>query len=159
MPRIKHSPLGPIFQAMEISARAIRIELQQFGGRGPDDMAGAFAAMTKSHADAVVVLNDGMLITKEKKTISGIAAKRRLPALGFDTLAEVGGLMSYGANLPALFRRGPYFVDGILKGAKPADLPVEQPTQFELFISRKTANALGIKFPQSMLVRATKVIK
>ncbi len=153
-----NSQLGPIFQAMKIPAKAIKIELQQFGVRGPDDIEGAFAAMTKSHADAVVVLNDGMLISNAKM-IAEIAAKRRLPAIGFDAFAEAGGLMSYGANLPALFRRSAYFVDRIIKGAKPADLPVEQPTTFDLVVNMKTAKALGIKFPQSILVRATKVIE
>ena len=153
-----NSQLGPIFQAMEISAKAIKIELQQFGVRGPDDIEGAFAAMTKSHADAVVVLNDGMLISNTKM-IAEIAAKRRLPAIGFDAFAEAGGLMSYGANLPASFHRAAYFVDRILKGAKPADLPVEQPTRFDLVVNMKTAKALGIRFPQSILARATKVIE
>ena len=167
MPRIKrvavlvnsdNPVLVPIFQAMETVASALKIGLQQFKVRDPNEIEGAFAAMTKSRADAVVILNDGMFITNTKR-IADLAAKQRLPSIGFDAFAEAGGLMSYGANLPELFRRAAYFLDRIFKGAKPADLPVEQPTKFELAINMKTAKALGLKIPNSIMVQATKIIE
>ena len=91
--------------------------------------------------------------------IADLAAKQRFSSIGFTEFAEAGGLIGYGANYLELWRRAAYFVDKILKGAKPADLPVEQPTKFELVINMKTAKALGIKFPNSILLRADRVIE
>ncbi len=127
--------------------------------RTPNDYEGAFAAMTRERAGALVVLPDPMSLT-ERRRITDLAARSRLPAIyGFKEEAEAGGLMSYGVNLRWSYHRAATYVDKILKGAKPADLPVEQPTRFELVINMKTAKALGLTFPQSILVRADQVIQ
>ena len=100
------------------------------------------------------------LFGQQKNQIVELAAKHRLPSIGgYGEFVEAGGLMSYGPNLRELYRRAATYVDKIFKGAKPGDLPVEQPTTFELFINRKTANALGLKIPQTILLQATKVIE
>jgi putative ABC transport system substrate-binding protein len=127
--------------------------------REPEKIEGAFAAMTKERANALVVLQDPMLFSHRKQVLS-LAAKHRLPAIYVETgWAHAGGLMSYAPSLPDLHRRAATFVDKILKGAKPADLPVEQPTRFELVINLKTAKALGVMLPQSLLVRADQLIE
>ena len=149
---------GPTIKATQIAATALKIELQPFGVRGPGDFSSAFTAMAKKRVD-VVQINDDSMIVAHIKTIVDLAAKQRLLSVGPVEFAEAGGLIGYGVNFPELFRRAAYFVDRILKGAKPGDLPVEQPTKFEFVINMKTAKALGVKFPQSILVRATKVIE
>jgi ABC-type uncharacterized transport system substrate-binding protein len=127
--------------------------------RGPDEIDSAFAAMTRERAGAVIVLADPMLIAQRKR-IADLAAKSRLPAMYMLTdHVKAGGLMAYGPNIADLYRRAATYVDKILKGAKPADLPVEQPTKFELMINLKTAKALGLKIPQSLLARADEVIQ
>jgi putative ABC transport system substrate-binding protein len=136
----------------------LKVGLQKFEVRGPNEFESAFSAMAKKRVDAVAVVEEPMFLANYKG-LADLAAKRRLPSIGFNEFAEAGGLIGYGANLFELFRRAAYFVDRILKGAKPADLPVEQPTKFELVVNLKTATALGIKIPQSILVRADKVIK
>ena len=107
---------------------------------------------------AVAIHDDPMYIANPT-VIAELAAKRRLPSAGFSGFAEGGGLMSYGANFPGMFRRAAYFVDKIFKGTKPGDIPIEQATRFEMIVNQKTAKALGIKFPNSVLVRADKVIE
>ena len=149
---------GPTFHAMQIAAKALKIELQPFGVRGPGDFSGAFTAMAKKRVDAVQINDDSMIIA-HTKTIADLAAKQRLLSIGPVEFAEAGGLIGYGVNFPELFRRAAYFVDRILKGAKPSDLPVEQPTKFEFVVNMKTAKAFGLKIPGSILVRATKVIE
>jgi putative ABC transport system substrate-binding protein len=146
------------FPAMEAAAKSLKLELQQFAVRGPDEFESAFAAMAKSRVDAVVVLDDGVLLANFGP-IAKLAAKMRLPSIGLPEFAEAGGLMAYGANRRELFRRAAYFVDRILKGAKPADLPVEQATRFETVLNQKTAKALGLQFPQAVLARADRVIE
>ncbi len=146
------------FPAMEAAAKSLKLELHQFGVRGPSDFDSAFAAMAKNRVDAVVTTDDGVLIVNAG-AIAKLAAKMRLPSVGPIELAEAGGLIAYGANRSELFRRAAYFVDRILKGAKPADLPVEQPTRFETVLNQKTAKALGIQFPQAVLARADRVIE
>ncbi len=148
----------PVLQAMEMAARSLKVELQKFAVRGPNEFESAFAAMAKSRVDAATILEDAMLIANAR-AIADLAVKQRLPSIGFKEFAETGGLMAYGANLLEMYRRAAYFVDKILKGAKPGDIPVEQSTKFELVINMKTAKALGITFPQSILVRADKVIE
>jgi putative ABC transport system substrate-binding protein len=146
------------FPAMEATAKSLKLELQQFGVRGPGDLDSAFAAMAKRRVDAVVSTEDSVFIANAG-AIANLAAKTRLPSVGPIELAEAGGLMAYGANRRELFRRAAYFVDRILKGAKPADLPVEQATRFETVLNQKTAKALGLQFPQAVLARADRVIE
>jgi putative ABC transport system substrate-binding protein len=152
------SQIGTVFRAMEATAKSLKMELHQFGVRAPGDFDSAFAAMAKRHVDAVVSTEDGVLAA-HFGVIAKLAAKMRLPSLGTTELAEAGGLMAYGTNQRELWRRAATFVDKILKGAKPGDLPVEQPTKFELVINLKTAKALGLTIPQTVLFRADRVIE
>jgi len=143
----------------ETAARALGVRVQPLEAQGPSDIDRAFAAMTRERAGALLVLSDSMLIVQRER-IADLAAKSRLPAMyGLRLHAEAGGLMAYGANLLDLVRLTATYVDKILKGAKPADLPVEQPTKFELVINLKTAKALGLTIPQSLLQRADQVIQ
>ena len=154
------SPLSMavIFPAMEATAKSLRLELQQFPVRGPSEFDGAFAAMAKRRVDAVVTTDDAVSIANAG-AIANLASKMRLPSVGLPEFAEAGGLMAYGVNRLELFRRAAHFVDRILKGAKPADLPVEQATRFETVVNLKTAKALGIAIPQSFLLRTDRVIE
>jgi len=135
------------------------VQLQVVEARGPADIDRAFSDMTRARAGALTVLSTPMFSSKRRRLVD-LAAKNRLPALfSFREYVDAGGLMSYGPNLADLFRRAATYVDKILKGAKPGDLPVEQPTKFELVINLKTAKALGLTIPQSLLLRADEVIK
>jgi putative tryptophan/tyrosine transport system substrate-binding protein len=150
---------SPQLRHAQEAARALKVRLQLLEARGPDDLDGAFAKMTKEGAGAVVVLVDAMLIDQRTR-VADLAAKHRLPSIyGLIEFVEAGGLLFYGAHDASRFRRAAMFVDKILKGAKPADLPIEQPTKFELVINRKTAKALGFTIPQSLLLRADQVIE
>jgi putative tryptophan/tyrosine transport system substrate-binding protein len=142
-----------------IAARSLGIELQVSGVRGPDEFEGAFAAMTRARVGAVLVLLDGMFLLHQSRIVE-LAAKSRLPAM-YSGRSDVtgGGLMAYAASLPDIFRRAATYVDKILKGAKPRDLPIEQPTKFEFVINLKTAQALGLTIPQSLLLRADELIQ
>jgi ABC-type uncharacterized transport system substrate-binding protein len=149
----------PQLREAEAAARTLRVRLQRLGARDPNAFDSAFAAMTREQAGAVIVEVDGMFLDNRTK-IARLAEKARLPAVyGFREHAEAGGLMSYGASPFDVNRRAATFVDKILKGANPADLPVEQPTKFELVINVKTAKALGLTIPQSLLVRADEIIQ
>ncbi len=149
---------GPILQAVDATANALKVEVQQVEARGPKDFEGVFSAVARRRMDALMVQDDGMLIANARG-LAELAAKKRLPSTGFKEFAEAGGLMAYAVNFLDMFRRAAAFVDKILKGAKPADLPVEQPTKFELAINLKTAKALGLTIPQSILIRADEVIQ
>jgi putative ABC transport system substrate-binding protein len=139
-------------------AKALGLEIQFLEARGPDDFDGAFAAMAKQRAPALLVVADAVFL-RHRAQLAYLAAKHRLPAMhGFREVAAAGGLMSYGASMPDLSRRAAVFVDKILKGAKPADLPVEQPAKFELVINMKTAKTLGLTIPRSLLARADEVL-
>ena len=141
----------PQLREAEVAARTLGMRLQSLEARGPSEIDSAFAAMTKERAGAVIVLVDVMFIEPGTR-IADLAAKSRLPAVyGLTEHVEAGGLMAYGANVSDLFRRAAAYVDKILKGAKPADLPMEQPTKFELVINLKTAKALGLTIPPSLL--------
>jgi len=143
----------------EGAARTLGVQLQLVGVGAPDEIDKAFSTLTKGRAEALFVFPSPMLFG-ERRRIVELAAKHRLPAMSnVREFVELGGLMSYGASLPDLFRRAATYVDKILKGAKPADLPVEQPTKFELVINLKTAQALGLTFPQSIFIQATEVIQ
>jgi putative ABC transport system substrate-binding protein len=127
--------------------------------RGPSDFDAAFARMRKQRADAVMVVTDPLTL-RHRETIVNLAAANRIPAVyEFAEFARAGGLVAYSASVPALFARAAMYVDKILKGTKPADLPVEQPTKFELVINLKTAKALNLAIPQPLLLRADEVIQ
>jgi putative ABC transport system substrate-binding protein len=143
----------------EAAARALGVRLQTLEARSPQEIESAFAAMTRERAGALVVLTDS-IFTNQRRQIAALAAERRLPAVyGNSEHAEAGGLVAYSANFLDLERRAATFVDKILKGAKPGDLPVEQPTKFELIVNLKTAKALGLTIPPSLLQRADQVIE
>jgi len=127
--------------------------------RGPDDFDGIFEATRRQRRDALITVEDPLTVDY-RKLIVDFAAKQQLPALyGLREFVAAGGLMSYGASLADLFRRAAGYVDKILRGAKPADLPVQQPTKFELVINLKTAKALGLTVPPALLARADEVIE
>jgi len=143
----------------EVAARALGVRLQFVEARGPADFDRAFSEMTRERAGALTMLVSAMLINERRRLVD-LAAKNRLPAVyPRREFVDAGGLMSYGPNGAELYRRAATYVDKILKGAKPADLPVEQPTKFELVINLKTAKALGLTIPQSILIRADQVIQ
>jgi putative ABC transport system substrate-binding protein len=146
-------------KVVENAASKLGITIQLADVRGRDEFERAFATMARERADAVVVLPDPIFFTARKQVVE-LATKYRLPAVYHASeIVEIGGLMSYGPSLDHQFRRAAVYVDKILKGAKPGDLAVEQPTKLDLVINRKTANALGITIPQSLLQRADEVIQ
>ena len=143
----------------DVAARALGLRLQFVEARGPADFDRAFSDMTSARADALTLLPSNMFLREHRRLVD-LAAKNRLPAVyGSREFVDAGGLMSYGANQVDLYRSAATYVDKILKGAKPDDLPVEQSSKFELFINLKSANALGITIPKSMLARADEVIQ
>jgi len=149
----------PYFKEMQAAARLLSLTLQSVEVRAPQEFESAFAGMMRERPDALIMTGDGAHRLR-LPWIVDFAAKRRLPVMyQVKEYVDAGGLMSYGASLPDLSRRGALYVDKILKGAKPSDLPVEQPTKFELVVNLKTAKALGITIPPSILVRAEKVIE
>ena len=148
-----------MLKAAEVAARALGVRLQFVEARGPEDFDRAFSDMTRARAGALTVLPSNMF-ANERRRLVDLAAKHRLPAMyPWREGVDAGGLMAYGANFADLFRRAATYVDKILKGAKPADLPVEQPTKFELVINLKTAKALGLTIPQSVLARADQIVE
>ena len=144
---------------VEAAGRSLGVTLSFVDVRGPAGFDGAFAAMSANRAEALLVLGDPLFFAQRTRIIE-LATKHRLPAMyEFRRYAEAGGFMSYGADFADMFRRAAFSVDKILRGAKPADLPVEQPTKFELVINLKTAKALGLTIPPSLLGRADEVIQ
>ena len=144
---------------VKLAAGAFKVELRYLDVLDPKKIETAFGAARKERADAVLVLA-GRILTSHRTQVVKLAVKSRLPAIyPFPVYVEAGGLMSYGVRRSDLFRRAATYVDKILKGANPAELPVEQPTKFELVINLKTAKALGITIPPTLLLQATKVIK
>jgi len=154
---------GDVLQVKEVlpvAARALKLTLQPWEIRIADDFDRVFAAMGKQRPDGFYVHPSGPLMTANQKRIVGFALKSRLPSMYFYREAvEEGGLMSYGADLADSYRRVAGLVDKILKGAKPADLPVEQPTKFEFIINLKTAKEIGVTIPPEVLARANRLIK
>ncbi len=143
----------------QAAAQVLAVKLQLLEVRNPNELEGAFAAMTRERANALLVLPHPFTFVHARR-IADLAAKSRLPAVyAFRESVEAGGLMAYAADAPDMFRRAAGYVDKILKGARPADLPVEQPTRFELVINLKTAKALGLTIPPSVLFRADQVIQ
>ena len=144
---------------VKVAARSFGAQVQVLEAPNPDQLDSAFAAMTKEHATALLVLTDSTFLGQQKR-IANLAARSRVPALySQKEFVEVGGLISYGPSLHDMFRHAATHVDRILRGAKPGDIPVEQPTKFELVINLKTAKGLGLTIPKDMLLRADEVIK
>jgi putative tryptophan/tyrosine transport system substrate-binding protein len=144
---------------VELAAKAFGVKLQYLDVLSPKDIETEFRAANNGRPDAVLML-PGPVLNLQRAQLADLAAKNRLPAIYSQTeYMEAGGLMYYGANTPDLFRRAATYVDKILKGAKPADLPVEQPKKFELIINLKAAKQIGLTIPPNVLVRADKVIR
>ena len=143
----------------QAAARSLGLSLWLVEARAPADLDGAFATMARDRADALLVIADAMFHAQRVR-IAELASKRRLPSMhAFREYVDAGGLMSYGPNLVSQYRQAAGYVDRILKGAKPAELPVEQPTKFELVINLRTARALGLSLPQSLLLQADQLIE
>ena len=148
-----------IVEDLKAAAPALSIELSFVGVRTPEELGAAFSAVSRVHAQGLFVPEDNFFYGQRMK-LAKLALKARLPAIyGSRAYTEEGGLMSYGVDYGDQFRRSAGYVDKILKGAKPGDLPIEQPTKFELVINRKTARVLGLSIPPSLELRADRVIE
>jgi putative ABC transport system substrate-binding protein len=144
---------------VKVAAQSLRLQLQHLPVHRPTEFDGAFGAMRNKHADGLLVLADAFF-NLHRARLADLAAENRLPSMfGFREFVDAGGLMSYGPSVSDIARRAAGFVDRILKGARPADLPVEQPTRFELVINLRTAKALGLSVPQPLLLRADHVVE
>jgi putative ABC transport system substrate-binding protein len=154
------SPLQVVAEKQtQAAARVLRMKVLSLGVRTKEEIEDAFAAIVRDRAGALLVLADRLFL-HHRARIMDFAARQRLPGVhAYRELVEVGGLMSFGPSYADMHRRAAYYVDKILKGVKPADLPVEQPTKFELVINLKTAKALELTIPQSVLIRADEVIQ
>jgi putative tryptophan/tyrosine transport system substrate-binding protein len=166
-PRISHAaalsnpdnPVSrPIIPAMQAAAASLSVIFEVVRAQSPSEFSLAFAYMAKNRVDAVVVTEDGEFAASFR-AIATLALADKLPSIGAREYAEAGGLIGYGVNILALYRRAAYFVDRILKGAKPAELPIEQPTKFELIVNLKTAKTLSLAITETFLVRADQVIE
>ena len=149
---------GCTFVPTETAARSLGIALKISEVLGANEFPNAFAKMAAEGVDAIAVTDDVILITNSQ-AIADLAARHRLPSIGSRYLAEAGGVIGYGVDALESYRHAAIFVDKILKGAKPSDLPIEQATRFQLIINLKTAKALGLTIPQPVLVRADEVIQ
>jgi len=149
----------PQMRETKVAAQALGVRLQLLEVRGIDDFEKVFRAATKERASALIMLDDAFVFTHRTEIVK-LATKGRLPAIyGFTESVEAGGLMSYAANLSYMYRRAAVYIDKILKGAKPAELPVEQPTKFEFVINLKAAKQIGLTIPPTVLARADKIIR
>ena len=147
------------FRETETAAKAMSVSVQRHTAQVPDDFAGAFSAIAKQRANALITFPDALMMA-HRKEIAEFAGKLRLASVGgWSEFADAGGLMTYGPNLVNSFRRVAFYIDKIIKGAKPVDLPVEQPTKFELVINLKAAKQIGLTIPPNVLARADKVIR
>ena len=150
---------GPAMRATEAAAKTMGLHLEAIEVRGPDEFEGAFAAAGKARTQALILGHQDPIFHNHARQLVSLATRNRLPAVFYlKDFAEHGGLMAYAPSYPDLFRRAATYVDKILKGAKPGDLPVEQPTKFELVINLKTARSLGVTVPPALLQRADKII-
>jgi putative ABC transport system substrate-binding protein len=147
------------WKELQAAAGSLRIPIQSLTVRGPEDFAGAFAAMARDKVDAALLSRDAVFLVNRKR-MADLAIKSRMPTMfNHSESVEDGGLAAYAVNMSAFIGQAARYVDKILKGAKPADLPVEQPTTFELIVNKKTASALGIKIPDAVLLRADRIIE
>ena len=151
--------LHEVKELLPADARALKLTIQPWEIRAVDDFEKVFAALNKQRPDGLYAITAGGVMRPNRKRIADFALKSRLPSVYGSESAEVGGLMSYNADLADIYRRVAYYVDRILKGAKPAELPVEQPTKFELVINLKTAKQIGLTIPPEVLARASRLIK
>ena len=149
---------GRVVQEVETTAKALNVELRKFEVRLPRDIEGAFSAMASEKIEAVVIHEDTVLLANAAM-IADLAMKKRLPSCGFPELVKAGGLIAYGINFPDTDYRAATFVDKILKGAKPGDLPIERSTKFDVIVNLKTAKAIGVTLPTAILLRADEVIE
>jgi putative ABC transport system substrate-binding protein len=161
---VLYDPANPVSlhevkELLPADARALKLAIQPWEIRAVDDFEKVFAALNKQRPDGLYAFGAGPVMRPNQKRIMGFALKSRLPSVGDSAAAEAGGLMSYSADFADSYRRVAYYVDKILKGTKPADLPIEQPRKFELVINLKTAKQIGLTIPQKVLARADKVIK
>lgn len=147
-----------VLKALEPPAKSLNLELQPYWAHQPDELDSAFAAMVAKRVDAVVIVEDPWLTGNIRHAVE-LANRNRILSISSDDIAEAGGLMAYGMNFPNAFRYLAVFVDKIFKGARPADLPVERPTRFEMIVNLRTAKLVGVTIPQSILVRADRVIE
>ena len=155
-----HSGTARTVREVQVSAHALGVQPHVMEVRSPDEFESAFAAMTRADVGALLVLTDPLTFEPHMSAIVALAQRNRLPTMyPWRAYVEAGGLIVYGASLPDIHRRAAISVDKILKGAKPSDLPVEQPTTFELVINLKTAQALGLTIPPSLLFQADEVIR
>jgi putative ABC transport system substrate-binding protein len=145
-------------EAMKKTATALNVELIEVLSRSPEDFDDAFALALRRRADGLVVIDDTIFVANMRR-LGALSVARNLPGAGSAEYAEGGGLLVYGVNFPELWRRAPLFVDKILKGGKPATIPVERASKFELILNLKTANVLGLTIPQSLVLRADEVIR
>jgi ABC-type uncharacterized transport system substrate-binding protein len=153
------APVGPYLTETQAAAQALGLQLHALVVRSPDEFDQAFAEMTRAHADALVLMPSGLFFSHHTQ-LAALAVQHRLPAMFMEReFVEAGGLMAYGPSLADLSRRAATYVHKILQGAKPADLPVEQPTKFELIINLKTAKELGLTIPPTVLFQADEVMK
>ena len=157
------NPQNPAYKTqveeVQAAAKLLGLQLQIVQSRAPEEFSGAFLAMTKERASALLVLTDAMF-NAERQRIVELAASSRVPAIyDFKEFAEAGGLMSYGADINDVYRRAAIYVDKIIKGSKPGELPVEQPTEFQFLINLKAAKQIGLTIPPNILARADRVIR
>jgi len=154
-----NASFGPTFTVMDAAAKSLKLSIEPFKVHDRSQFDRVFAAMTKARVDALVIQDDTIFGETNAGKIAALAARGRLLAVGTREFADAGGAIGYGRTDSELYRRGAYFVDRILNGAKPADLPVEQATRFELVINLKVTRAIGIRVPQAVMLRADRVIE
>jgi putative ABC transport system substrate-binding protein len=159
-PRMEQARYSQLQNALLATARSLNLQLQVFDVSQPHEIPAAFAAMEKARAGALLIQADTQVLEPNRPQVVAMARKHRVPAMyPWHFYTEIGGLMSYATSIPGFHHRSATYVDRILRGANPGDLPVEQPTKFELVINAKTARALGLTIPQSLLLRADQVIE
>jgi putative ABC transport system substrate-binding protein len=153
-----NASMKPIIPALESAAKVLKFEFRRFDVRRPAEFGEAFSAMATWRAEAIVPIEDAMLLANDRELVDQ-AARRNVPIIGWNEIAEKGGLLAYGVDFVDISRRSASYVDRILKGANPGELPVDRSTKYELVINMKTVKSLGVKLPQSVLVRADRVIE
>jgi len=154
-----NASFGPTFEVMTAAAKSLKLSIEPFEVRDRNEFQAVFAAMSKARVDGLVIQDDTIFGEANADEMAALATQRRLLAVGGREFADAGGAIGFGRTDAELYRRGAYFVDRILNGAKPADLPVEQATRFEMVINLRAASAIGLKIPQPVLLRADRVIR